>query len=1068
MLGWARWVSLWLTVCLAPSCAGSEARAGEREGSRTSPAVAIDRPVVLAARSVAPAASWTLERVIAERAIAEDDLALAPAMDEAGPVLRAGAPVSADLSTSGAHLDVAGHRVTLRLAAVGREVLTASATSAPRIDGHRVALPGSRGASEWWRALPSGLEHGIDVAARPWGRGALRLQIAVTGLRPVARSEDAVALVDGSGAHVATYGGLFVIDADGTTVPARMSVEGDLVVLTVDDERARYPLVIDPLVTAEEAALVAATGSALDGAGRSVSMTSDGSRVVVGAPGDDTVTMTGTATNGGSIQVWARSGATWASELFLGGTQAQGALGTAVAISGDGSRLLIAAYLADLPGPIANAGTAFAYTRTGTSWAYDGTLSHPSPSADDWFGHAVALSEDGSRAILGASQDATTGGVGSGSAIVFLRTAGSWTAEATLVAAGAQPNDGAGSAVALSADGALAVVGARVDDDGPTRDTGCAIVYARAGTTWTEQTVLRHATPATGDAFGDSVAVSGDGTRIAVGAYNDDAPTRDLGSVTVFVNVAGSWVREATLTASDAEIDDRLGQSVALSADGSRLVVGVGEDDTPAVDAGSARVFVRDGSAWADEATLIAPDAASSDFAGRSVAMSSTGDRVVLAISADDTARGVDSGSARVFTLALATTGSSCGVDAACTSGFCVDGVCCATRCDGDGLCQGCSAARTGGADGTCAPLSAAGAAATRCRDARGDCDAPEICRAGIVACPADVLYPTGRVCRATPTGATCDVAETCTGLSDACPEDGVASVGAVCRAAAGACDVEETCDGTTSLCPMDASEPATSVCRPSAGACDLVERCTGDAVACPEDLVLSSGSVCRGSGGPCDVEEACTGESPVCPTDVVRGSSVTCRPALTLCDVAEVCPGIGVDCPPDLFASPSTECRASSGEICDQPDHCTGTSADCDDTFRAGFVCREAATGCDAPEACTGGSPACPPDVITAAGVTCRGSTAACDPAEACDGASASCPSDVNACEMPDGGPLDGGPRDGGPRDAGADGAVTEADGGEIVTPAASCACRAGRGSWGLTIAAAAPLAWLLRRRRR
>lgn len=50
-------------------------------------------------------------------------------------------------------------------------------------------------------------------------------------------------------------------------------------------------------------------------------------------------------------------------------------------------------------------------------------------------------------------------------------------------------------------------------------------------------------------------------------------------------------------------------------------------------------------------------------------------------------------------------TGARCGTSMACTSGFCVDGVCCASACDKK--CQACAQSKTGQSDGVCAPVTA-------------------------------------------------------------------------------------------------------------------------------------------------------------------------------------------------------------------------------------------------------------------------------------------------------------------------------------------------------------------------
>ncbi len=772
------------------------------------------------------------------------------------------------------------------------------------------------------------------------------------------------------------------------------------------------------LVTSQQATLLASDGANSDAFGLAADISDDGLRVIVGAPNDDTAIGGQTA---GSFRIFRHAGGgTWVQEAVFVGSQARAFLGYAVSLDATGSRAVIGAYQADLPGPIADAGTAFVFVRDGTSWSYEATLAHTAPAANDWFGLDVGISGDGQRVIVGVSQDDTIGGLNSGSARVFSRAGPTWTEEALLTPSSPAPNDGTGGAVSLSFDGSIAAVGTEFGDVMGIGNAGFVTVFARVGASWSEIARLVHPAPAANDFFGSAVSLSGAGDRVLIGAQYDDAPADSSGSAAVFVDRGTSWTMEGDLLlAEGGAATDVFGQAVSLSADGSHAVIGASQDSVPTLGAliGSARVFLRTGSIWAEEAALYAPDAEASDFLGRSVAISGDGSRIVAGAYNDTTPRGI-TGSARVFAVAPSPVGAACSVDAACSSGFCADGVCCSSRCAGATTCQACSAARTGGVDGTCAPLTPTAAASTVCRAARDVCDAPESCTAGVLACPADARAPAGTVCRAA--SGDCDAAEACSGLSDACPADVVRPSGAVCRASTRGCDVSEVCDGASSACPSDVRAAAGTPCRASAGACDLEERCDGVQLDCPPDAILPAGSVCRSTGGPCDVEEVCTGSSPICPIDDFRPPSVTCRAAISSCDRAELCTGASALCPPDLFEPPTTVCRPASGAVCDAPDTCSGTSADCVERFLAGVVCREGTDACDASEVCSGGSELCPPDVPASSGTTCRASIdPSCDPTETCDGVSVTCPAEVNACVLDGGGP-DAGTSDGGASDAG------------------------------------------------
>jgi hypothetical protein len=203
-------------------------------------------------------------------------------------------------------------------------------------------------------------------------------------------------------------------------------------------------------------------------------------------------------------------------------------------------------------------------------------------------------------------------------------------------------------------------------------DSGAAYVFTRTGTTWSQQAYVKASNPGASDNFGGSVALSGDGATLAVGAISEDSAATgingnpadgsalDAGAAYVFTRASGTWSQQAYVNASNTGAGDNFGSSVALSGDGATLAVGaVGEDggtatdqaDNTKVDAGAAYVFTRAGTAWSQQAYVKASDVAGSAGFGREIGLSSDG--AILASSAD----GVDmfAGAAYVFTLAAGT-----------------------------------------------------------------------------------------------------------------------------------------------------------------------------------------------------------------------------------------------------------------------------------------------------------------------------------------------------------------------------------------------------------------------------
>lgn len=384
---------------------------------------------------------------------------------------------------------------------------------------------------------------------------------------------------------------------------------------------------------AEAEVMLVPRGSTPTHFGAGIAVSADGSRALIGAGADDTA-----AENGGCARVFSRFGTAWVEEAVLVASSAARNewLGTSVALSADGSRALVGAVGVAWE----LAGSARVFVRSDAGWTEEARLSAGDATVGDLFGFSVALSADGDRALVGAYYDDVGGVEDAGSARVFARTGASWTEEAMLVAADAAEHELFGMSVALSADGSRAVVGV-VFDNGVGR-AGGGRVFVRDGTRWTEETALISSSLDT-IALGESSAMSADGTIAVLGGVQ--------GAV-VFVRDAQGWIEEAALRPADATSLDRFGSSVAVSADGRRALVGGEFDDTTAgEDAGSARVFDRGAGGWTEGPILLAPDGAPTDWFGRRVALAGDGRLAVVGAPEDDTAAGLNGGSAWVFRL---------------------------------------------------------------------------------------------------------------------------------------------------------------------------------------------------------------------------------------------------------------------------------------------------------------------------------------------------------------------------------------------------------------------------------
>lgn len=228
-----------------------------------------------------------------------------------------------------------------------------------------------------------------------------------------------------------------------------------------------------------------------------------------------------------------------------------------------------------------------------------------------------------------------------------------------LVASQADPADGFGFAVAASADGRTLAIGAPYEDcsctgvkpstiDEAATNAGAVYVFVKTPTGWLEEAYIKASSVAEYDLFGMTVALSGDGNTLAIGAPT--ANGLSIEAVHVFARSAGSWRQTAFLTASNGDLGDRFGSALAMSADGRTLAVGAtGEDssgtgtaasglDDDETESGATYIFSRaaSGSSWSQTAFIKGSHSDRADLFGTSVALNADGSTLAVGSQRDD------------------------------------------------------------------------------------------------------------------------------------------------------------------------------------------------------------------------------------------------------------------------------------------------------------------------------------------------------------------------------------------------------------------------------------------------
>jgi len=368
--------------------------------------------------------------------------------------------------------------------------------------------------------------------------------------------------------------------------------------------------------------------------GSSVTLSGDGLTMAIGGPLNDDG-----GAQSGHVQIWRRVDDSWVLDFEIDGVSNNDRSGSAISLSYDGSTLAIGADKNDT-GPGSNSGHVRVFRDNGATWQQVGS-DILGEASNDLSGRAVSLSADGNTIAIGAPENDANGS-NSGHVRVFENISGTWTQVGTDID-GDAADDQSGNHVAMSADASIVAVGARANDSNG-NNSGHVRIYQNNGGTWTS--IGEIAGVAAEDLAG-TISLSSDGRTIAVGARgNDDGPGDNSGHVRMFNYDGSTWnqVGDAILGSAAS---DHSAYSVALSGDGKTVAIGAkGHDDGANGNAGQVRVYHNENGKW----TLVTTQVGSAleDEFGVSVALSDDGR--TLAAGAWQTAAGA--GYVRAFQLA--------------------------------------------------------------------------------------------------------------------------------------------------------------------------------------------------------------------------------------------------------------------------------------------------------------------------------------------------------------------------------------------------------------------------------
>jgi Flp pilus assembly pilin Flp len=386
-------------------------------------------------------------------------------------------------------------------------------------------------------------------------------------------------------------------------------------------------------------------GEAANDRSGSVSLSSDGSTVAIGAYQND-----GSGANSGHVRVYENTSGTWTKiGVDIDGEAASDQSGRSVSLSGDGNTVAIGAYPNSGNGAVS--GHVRVYENISGTWTQVGS-DIDGEATYDYSGYSVSLSSDGSIVAIGAYGNDGSSGNGTvsssgapGHVRVYKNISGTWTQVGADID-GEAAGDKSGQSVSLSSDGSVVAIGA-LYNDGTASDAGHVRVYKNISGTWTQV-----GADIDGEAAIDqsgSVSLSSDGSTVAIGANSNDGNGTSAGHVRVYKNISGTW------TQLGGDIDgekagDALGGlgSVSLNSDGSILAIGVSTTEgNTGTNAGGVYIYQYISGTWTQIRSTIYGEAAN-DGSGSSVSLSSDGSTVAIGATGND-GNGSHAGHVRVY-----------------------------------------------------------------------------------------------------------------------------------------------------------------------------------------------------------------------------------------------------------------------------------------------------------------------------------------------------------------------------------------------------------------------------------
>jgi hypothetical protein len=250
-------------------------------------------------------------------------------------------------------------------------------------------------------------------------------------------------------------------------------------------------------------------------------------------------------------------------------------------------------------------GRVFVYRLHGRSWVQEWEAS--SANYSDWLGYSLAVDATGDVLAVGAPRRDNPGPFEErGAVVVYRRQGSSWVMEATITPAQLPQAKDIGNRVALSRDGTVLALSSQAFSNTPV-PSGAVYVLERFGGTWAQVARLQEPVAYSWGGFSTALAMDSEANILAVGNFQDSRIAYHQGAVSIFRKGSSGWAYDTVILPANPVAGVGFGTSVSINAAGDRLRVGATGTFLGTIRAGAVEEFEFSGGAWQRAAVHFSP-----------------------------------------------------------------------------------------------------------------------------------------------------------------------------------------------------------------------------------------------------------------------------------------------------------------------------------------------------------------------------------------------------------------------------------------------------------------------------